>query len=114
MFADESCIVEPHDVDHLDFDSLVGWGYPGELASVSPRQRDARDRLVVSRDDILGVHVHVWKRCAKHLEEGEHTVLSRRRAGLHDFVLDEVVGHQLAEPGDVSGVDPLVSAPHRQ
>ena len=26
--------------------------------------------------------------------------------------LDEVVGHQLAETGDVSGVDALVAAPH--
>jgi hypothetical protein len=30
------------------------------------------------------------------------------------LVLDEVVRYQVAEPGDVSGVDPLVGAPHRR
>jgi hypothetical protein len=112
VLADESSIVEPHDVDQADFDALVGRGYPSELASMSPRQRDTRHRLVASRDHILDGHLHVWKRCAKHLEEGEHSVLRGRRAGLYDFVLDEVVGHQLAETGDVSGVDALVAAPH--
>jgi len=53
------------------------------------------------------------KRGQQSPEEFERSLLRGRKI-CHALVLDEVVRYQVAEPGDVSRVDPLVGFPHRR
>src|SRR5690349_10664558 len=104
--------VEPHDVDELHVHVRAGRRHPHELALVRSGDRHPRHGLVPARDQVLDGHMPIGKRGQQDPEELERPLL--RGKSWHALVLDEVIRYQVAEPGDVSRVDPLVGAPHRR
>ncbi len=73
-----------------------------------------RHGLALARDQVLDVHAHIRKRSQQDPKELQRPLL-RGKKTRPALVLDEVVRHQVDEPGDVSRVDPLVGIfPHRR
>src|SRR5262245_59224593 len=111
VLADTTSLVEPHDVDERHVHSSRRRRHAHELTLMRSRRAHPGHGLVPAGDEVIDVELHVRERSEQAPEELEHALL--RRHPRHRVVLDEVVGHQVAEPGDVSRTDPLVRTSHR-
>jgi len=93
--------------DDLHVDALASGRHAHEVTLVRPGDPRPGGNLVAACHQVLHVHVHVGEGCLLHPEEGRGARL-RRGQPRRLLVLDEVVRELVAEPVDVSGVDPVI------
>ena len=67
---------------------------------------------MTAHQDVLHLHAQIGKRRPVHVEELLDPFLARIEPR-HFLVLDEVLREELAKPVDISSVDQVVQAPHR-